>query len=198
MRAKQQELIRDLAKLLAKYSARDWEPIVRLLRAGKSKIPELTAAIENLGAAKKKKRARIKTAEKKPRSAPKAKARKTTSKVVRKRKGEPVKKSIKDNKLEEVAIADSQPADGHLEAWARATLAGSSLSQLHELYFKVVGSKQLPPGRDAVIRTLIDFLQRSSPAQRNIFMNLVQRRSFDETENYRRWAETISRFKHTR
>lgn len=186
MKAKQQELVRDLAKLLAKYSTRDREPIVRLLRAGKSKIPELTAAIEDIGNTKRKGRSKTASQGKRaPAKQSKVKRHKKALKSVAKRK-------LRSPKASKKASFERQAADEHIEAWTKTMLAGSSTSELQELYFKAVGSKRVPIGRDAVIRALMDFLRRGSVEQRALFVNLLQRRSYDATEDYRRWTAMIS------
>jgi hypothetical protein len=192
LKAKQQKLVRDLAKLLAKYSTRDWEPIVRLLRAGKSKIPQLTAAIEDLGKTNRKRRSEVTSQGKKaPAKKSSVKRKKKALKGTAKRKPRSLKSSKK-------ADSESHAADQHLEAWTKAMLAGSPTSELQELYFKAVGSKRVPIGRDAVIRALVDFLKRGSIEQRRLFINLLQRRSYDATEDYRRWTAMISRLRTSR
>lgn len=202
MRAKQLELLRDLAKLLSKYSARDWEPIVRVLRAGKSKIPELVATLEAASAPKQK--ARSKTAVKKKvtakvsiKVAKATKAKKNAKKPAQKRSAK-IAKPSRELSIRSSTAPLPESADQHLEAWVKGTLASSTLSELHELYLRATGSKHLPPTRDAVIRTLIELLKRGSPVQKNMFLNLLQRPAYDETESYRRWTEMISRLKHTR
>jgi hypothetical protein len=188
LRAKQKQLVKDLAKLLGKYSVRDWEPIVRLLRAGKSKIPELIEAIEELGRSKTTKSKKIVLRKKASLGSTKAKANKKTAKSARKRKARTARRV-------DAPTQEYQSADEHLEAWTKAMLVSSSLSELQELYFRAVGSKRLPPRRNAVIRALTNVLRHGTPAQRALLMNLLQRRSYDPTENYRRWTAMISRLK---
>lgn len=196
MRAKQRELLRDLAKLLAKYSTRDWEPIVRFLRVGKSKIPEMTAAIESLDRAKKKGRSKVALKTTSKRKATRTKQSKVT--LGKKVAKDVVKRKLGSTKVTKKVGSEHQAADQHLEAWTRTMLAGSPTSELQELYFKAVGSKHVPVGRDAVIRALMDFLRTASVEQRTLLVNLLQRRSYDATDDYRRWTAMISSLKTTR
>jgi hypothetical protein len=178
---------------LAKYSTQDWEPIVRFLRAGKSKIPEITAAIEGIGSTTRKQRSRAasQAKEKAPAKPSKAKPKRKPLKGAAAKQKPRASKASKKTTTQHVA-------DEHLEAWTRVTLADRSTSELQELYFKAVGSKRIPVGRDAVIRALMEFLRRSSVEQRALLVNLLQRRSYDETEDYRRWTAMISRVKTNR
>jgi hypothetical protein len=182
LRSRQKELIKDLAKLVAKYSARDWEPIVRLLRAGKAKIPELTAAIESLGKSK----------SKKP-SKESAKKTKSSSKTphLRAKKSSSKKKISHQPGLIEGRVSE-KTADEHLDSWIRDMLNDSSPSELRELYSRTIGRKQAPKSREAVTRELTEFLRRSSVDQRASFVNLLQRQPYDPTEDYRRWTQMIS------
>lgn len=199
MKAKQQELVRDLTKLLGKYSTRDWEPIVRLLRAGKSKIPKLTAAIEDISNTSKKHRSKSSSQRKSKSSSQGKKAPAKQGSVKRKKASKgTTKREPRSQKASKKASSEHHAADEHLEAWTKAMLAGSSTSELQELYFRSVGSKRVPVGRDAVIRALLEILRSGSVEQRRLFIKLLQRRSSDATEDYRRWTATISRIKTSR
>jgi len=196
--------------LFSKYSTQDWEPIARLLRAGTSKIPDLTEAIEKAASTTRVKKktaapskklvvAKLKAAKGKTKSQ-RGKSKKTQKgkpKTLPKRRAK-LTKSRREPPRNSMIETHYRPIDPHIEAWVRAVLAGSSLSELHEIYIKATGSKHLPVGRDALTRALVDFFQRGSPERQSLFMNLLQRRPYDETEEYRRWAEMISRFKSNR
>jgi hypothetical protein len=179
LRPKQAELLRDLSKVLTKYSTRDWEPIVRLLSGSKSNFEAVVALIDGLG-----------------RPPTRSKKGETKTREIRKSKALSPKKSLAKGKKKAATKSltrrgrkGAEPKTGFLP---HRILGRISTGQLRSLYGQVFNSKQTPPARSGMIAELSEYLERQPDDARAAILISLSSRSDDAIENYRRWARIIS------
>ena len=184
MKSKEKTLIRDLARLFTNYSVRDWKPIVRLLKAGESKIDEITTAIEQ--------------SEKLTAGTKKRSSEKTRS-VARKHNSSKPGKGITKHKTAKQARraqAKDKPRKSSTAAKRKRALItdleASPTNELRNLYAMATGAKSALPSRDVIVRQLSDYLLEIPRADRLALLRSLREIKEDPTENYRRWTRLIS------
>ena len=184
MKSKERTLIRDLARLFTNYSVRDWRPIVRLFKAGESKIYEIAAAIEQSERPKKRvrkgdlgKKQSITRRRKLARTSKRVAKHKTTKQGYKPQAKDKRRKSSIANKRKRVLVSD---------------LEASPTNELRNLYATATGTKSALPSREAIIRQLSDYLLEIPRADRSALLRSLRGINEDPTENYRRWTRLIS------
>jgi len=185
LKSKEKTLIRDLARLFTNYSVRDWEPIVRLLKAGESKINEITTAIEQ--SEKPKARTRKKHFEKKRLVAHRRSSAKTDQRVVKPKETKQAPKAQAKDKNRKSSRAAKRKRAIIMD------LEASPTNELRNLYATATGTKPTLPSRDAIVHQLSDYLLEIPRASRSALLRSLRGINEDPTENYRRWTRLISR-----
>ena len=175
MKSRQAALMKDLARLLTKYSARDWQPFVRLFTS------DPTLLLEAM-------------------SGGKAKTSKTSIKQSRttKRRSSPKKPTQKNSKLKPKAKGSStspktvEPLQA--DAFYRRVLARASIGDLQTLYLRAYNNKQIPKGRTELTASLDKYLRKLPESDRErVLVQLSNALDDDPTETYRRWIDIISK-----
>jgi hypothetical protein len=180
LRAKQAELLRDLSKVLTKYSARDWEPLVRLLSGSKSKFEAVVALLDDLDHQPPSAKDVIK----------KNQERSHRPKVGKTKKQKGPSKATKPELAKGRSGKASRPPA--TELLPDRILGRVSTGQLRSLYRGVFRSKQVPEARATMIAELSKYLRKQPEESRAAILISLSRRSDDAVENYRRWARIIS------
>ena len=150
MKSKHTELLSDLTRLLKKYKARDWEPLIRLFSAKPSVLLDAGALAATEERAKKKKSGRSHAGKKRPTS------------LEAKRK--PQKRPSTVKRLKQKALR------GSAHPTYRSALAKVPLNALQTLYVQSYNDKRIPKGRREIMAALDVYMQKLSEPERSRFL----------------------------
>jgi hypothetical protein len=176
LKSKQAELLSDLTRLLKKYRARDWEPLIRLFSARPAVLLEVVATAEERA---EKKKPRPSRADKKPA----AKTRSTSLGAKTKSQQRPsTNKRVKQKAFR-----------GSADATHRSALTKVPFNALQTLYVQAYNDKRVPKSRSEIIAALDAHIQKLSDSERSRFWLSLPNDSTESTETFRRWSEIISK-----
>jgi hypothetical protein len=185
LRSRQTALVKDLTRLLTKYSARDWAPILHLLTSNPSLLvgvasarsSETKASLENRSGAKERRAASAKKA--------------TKSQPTRKR----VKAASAKSQKSKAVKAKLKTRAGQDDSQYRNLLSKASISQLQTLFLQIYRDKRIPKSRSEITATLDHHLRKLPQDERAALMQSLSPAPIDSTENFQRWADIISKGK---
>lgn len=183
MKQKQAALLRDLGKLFSKYSARDWELVFRLLRAG-------TADLEQAASDKIRQRVPGKPDNK---ESPSKTAR--ASKEPRSPNGLASTGTRKSgsSRLAAKQLTSKPAIKPDVRDPSFRLLNRMPTARLRMLYAMSFKAKHVPASRKELISKLNGHLQKFSAEKRAGILISFSRRAEDPAESYQRWTKIISR-----
>lgn len=169
--------MKDLGRLLAKYDARDWQPIVRLLTSNPKLLFEAISAAETKSS--KVEKIRSKTGVGVPKAAGRSAAQKRNRRAAATGKDKP--------------SSGTKLTRSHGDEVVRRVLSRASTSDLQALYLRANRKRQIPKNRSELTDVLDKYLQRLPESERTRFLRSVSGTQSDPTETYRRWVDIISK-----
>lgn len=171
--AKEDALLRDIARLFVKYGTDEWKPVIALLRTGGPAHTEIAIAIEEL--LPRALRPPPRSTEKRPsRAKPEARGRRSSE--------PPIPPDIDPLRAEALEL---------LYGALRARNALSSAAALRDAYVRSGGKEALPAKRDEAVRALVRHMAGlSQPAFETALQQIGEQRS-DLRGEYTRWFDLI-------
>jgi len=183
LKSRQSALVKDLARLLTKYSARDWQPLVRLLTSDPKLLFEAISSKASNSPKLQKVRKKVTD-----NSSAKRRATVKTKKALAKKSSKAgVTKSIRHDRSSLKAQSDAE------ELAYRRVLARASVSDLQALYLRAYNNKQIPKSRTELTAALDKYLKNLSQHERTQLLMSSSHTESDPTETYRRWVDIISK-----
>lgn len=177
MNSRQAELLRDVGRLLKKYDARDWRPLLRLLTSNPSLLLDAVSSVQQKSARKTRSKTTVQT------------SARSKKKVIRKKAAA----KAESPKARPSGTAKKENDSAGKQSIYRQALSRASASELQALYMRAYKRKAIPKSRAELIEALEKYLRKLSDRERDLVLRSSRGGASDSQDAFRRWVEIISK-----